>query len=47
MKEAHPVEVTKFAKARGIADELAFAWWVPYTLWKDDDVILTAVKSWI
>ena len=44
MKESHPVEVAEFAKARGIADEPAFAWWVPYTLRKRD-VILSAVKQ--
>ena len=32
MKESHPVETAEFAKARKIADEPAFAWWVPYTL---------------
>lgn len=44
MKESHPVETAEFAKARGISDEPAFAWWVPYTLRKRD-VILSAVKS--
>ena len=44
MKESNPVEVAEFAKARGIDDEPAFAWWVPYTLRKRD-VILSAVKS--
>ena len=44
MKESHPVEVAEFARARGIADEPAFCWWVPYTLRKRD-VILSAVKS--
>jgi hypothetical protein len=44
MKESHPIEVAEFAKARGIADEPAFVWWVPYTLRKRD-VILSAVKS--
>jgi hypothetical protein len=34
MKEAHPVELAEFAKARKIADEPAFAWWVPYTMRK-------------
>ena len=29
MKESHPLEVADFAKARGIADEPAFSWWVP------------------
>ena len=32
MKESHPLEVADFAKARGITDEPAFSWWVPYTL---------------
>jgi Reverse transcriptase (RNA-dependent DNA polymerase) len=43
MKEAHPVETAEFAKSRGIENEPAFAWWVPYTLRKRD-VILSAVK---
>ena len=43
LKESHPVEVAEYAKARGIHDEPAFAWWVPYTLRKRD-VILSAVK---
>ena len=44
LKESHPVEVAEFAKARGIADEAAFIWWVPYTLRKRD-VILSKVKA--
>ena len=44
MKESHPVEVAEFARARGITDELAFEWWVTYTLLKID-VILASVKS--
>lgn len=44
MKEAHPVETAEFAKSRGIDDEAAFFWWVPYTLRKRD-VILAAVKK--
>ena len=44
LKESNPVEVAEFAKARGIDDEPAFCWWVPYTLRKRD-VILAAVKS--
>jgi hypothetical protein len=36
LKESHPIETAKFAKARSIADEPAFAWWVPYTLRKRD-----------
>ena len=43
IKESHPVEVSEFTRGRGIADESAFEWWVPYTLRKRD-VILAAVK---
>jgi hypothetical protein len=44
MKESHPCKTTDFAKARGIDDEPAFAWWVPYTLRKRD-IILSKVKA--
>jgi hypothetical protein len=44
MKESHPVETAEFARARSIADEPAFAWWVPYTLRKRD-IILSKVKA--
>ena len=44
LKESHPVEVAEYAKANSIADEPAFAWWVPYTLRKRD-VIISAVKN--
>lgn len=43
MKEAHPVETAEYAKSRGIEREVAFAWWVPYTLRKRD-VILASIK---
>ena len=46
MEEAHPVEMAEYARARGISNEPAFAWWVPYTLRKRE-VILAAVKNWI
>ena len=39
LKESHPVETAEFAKARGIDDEVAFAYWVPYTLKKRDAII--------
>jgi hypothetical protein len=39
MKESHPVDVAEFAVARSIADEPAFAWWVPYTLRKQQAII--------
>ena len=44
LKEAHPVEVADFARAKGIDSEPAFAWWVPHVVRKRE-VILAAVKS--
>eukprot|EP00957_Ditylum_brightwellii_P150912 11491062-Ditylum_brightwellii.AAC.1 len=44
MKESHPVETAEYAKARGLADEPVFRWWVPYMLRKCD-VILAKVKA--
>jgi hypothetical protein len=44
MKESNPIEVAEFAIAKGIADESAFCWWVPYTLRKRDRII-SAVKA--
>jgi hypothetical protein len=44
MKESHPVEVAEFARARGIHDEPAFSWWVPYVIRKRD-VILSKLKA--
>ena len=46
MKEVHLVEMAEYARARGILNKPAFAWWVPYTLRKRE-VILAAVKNWI
>ena len=46
MKKVHLVETAEYARARGVSNEPAFAWWVPYTLRKRE-VILTAVKHWI
>ena len=39
LKESNPVQVALFATSRGIADEPAFSWWVPYTLKKADRII--------
>ena len=44
LKESNPVEVAEFAKAKGIDNEPAFAWWVPYTL-KKRDAIISKIKS--
>ena len=44
MKESNPVKTAKFARARGIDDKAAFAFWVPHTLRKRN-VIMSLVKS--
>ena len=41
LKESCPVEVAEVSVARGINDEAAFKWWVPYTLKKRTVLILT------
>ena len=32
LKESNPVDVAEYATARGIQEDPAFSWWVPYTL---------------
>ena len=44
LKESHPVKTAGFSKALSIADELSFAWWVWYTLWKRN-IIMSKVKA--
>ena len=44
LKESNPVQVVEYATACNIADEPAFAWWVPYVLRKRD-VIVSAINS--
>ena len=44
MKESYPVQTAEFATSRGIHEEPAFTWWVPYTLRKRD-VIISSVKA--
>jgi hypothetical protein len=39
MKESHQVEMAECARASGIDDEVAFAYWVPFTLRKRDVII--------
>ena len=43
LKESNPVDVSEYVTARGIEQEPAFAWWVPYTLRKRD-VVVSAVS---
>ena len=44
LKESHQIYAAEFAKARGIENEPAFAWWAPYTMQKRD-VIPYEIKS--
>jgi hypothetical protein len=44
VKESFPVQLAEYAVNNKIAEEPAFAWWVPYTL-KKRDRIIKAVKS--
>ena len=39
LKESNPVEVADYAEKVGIANEAAFAWWVPFTRRKRDAII--------
>jgi hypothetical protein len=39
-----PVEIAEYATIHGIADETAFAWWVPWTL-KKRDIMIGAVNK--
>ena len=38
-KVSDTIEVAEFATAHGISNELVFTWWVPYILWKRDNII--------
>ena len=40
------MQVGEYVIARGIENEPAFAWWVPYVMRKRD-IIVSALKSWI
>ena len=44
MKASNPVELADYEVANNIAEEPAFAWWVPYTL-KKRNRIVSKVKS--
>ena len=44
LKESNPVDLAEYAKARKIADQPAFAWWVPYTLRKRARIV-SALKN--
>jgi hypothetical protein len=44
LKDSYPIELAEFANARGIANEPAFAWWVPHTL-RRRNAILSSMKA--
>jgi hypothetical protein len=44
MNESHLIETAEFARARHIADEPVFAWWVSYTLRKCN-IVLCKMKT--
>ena len=44
LKESHPIEMAEFAMARGIQDQPAFVWWVPFMLRKRDAIVY-AIRS--
>jgi hypothetical protein len=48
MKESFPIEVSEYAKAVGIIDQAAFAWWCPRVLRKKERLISGAkTKYWL
>jgi hypothetical protein len=44
VKNSHPVQAAEYTVGNKIATELAFAWWVPYTI-KKRNQILSKIKS--
>jgi len=44
LRNSHPVQVAEYAVVNKLVHEPAFAWWVPYTL-KKQDRIIKATKS--
>jgi hypothetical protein len=44
LKESNPVQVVEYIIARGLQDEPAFAWWVPYVMRKRN-IIVSSIKS--
>ena len=39
LKESNPVDISEYVVGNRISEEVAFAWWVPYTLKKQDHII--------
>jgi hypothetical protein len=44
LKEAYPVQVAEYAISRGLADCIAFKWWIPHTI-KHATRIIKSIKS--
>ena len=45
LKASNPIKLAEYAVANRLIDELAFKWWVPHTIWKQNQII-KKVKSW-
>jgi hypothetical protein len=46
LKESNPVKVAQYAVSNKIDDEPAFAWWVPFTLKKQESIISAVNKRY-
>ena len=44
VKESYPVQLTEYARSTRIAEEPAFAWWIPHTL-RERNRIIAKIKS--
>jgi len=47
LKESYPIQVAEYAVYQSIDNEPAFAWWVPYTLRKRNQIIAAVNKQYI
>ena len=44
VKDSYPVQLAEYAVENGISDKPAFAWWVPFTMKKREQII-SKIKS--
>jgi hypothetical protein len=44
LKDSNPIEVAEYVVINKLTEEAAFAWWVPHTLKKHDQIV-AAVKT--
>jgi len=47
VKESHLLQVAQYAINNGLAEEPAFAWWVPHTVKKRDRIIKAMKKRYV